>query len=183
MTAVRFWRRLYTPGHDAMSLTPDGAGWRLEGRAVFRDESGPPAAVTYRVDLAPDWTTRAGSVTGFLGETAIHHEMTRGADGWRLDGVEQPDVRGLVDLDFGFTPATNYNHLRREGLAVGEARDIPVAWFDLGTGVLSVLPQSYERRTASDYAYHAPSVDFGGTIILDPDGFVRRYADLWAVEG
>ena len=183
MRQVRLWRRLDMPGHDAAALTPVGQGWRLEGRAVFRDEGGPPASVTYGVDLEADWTTRSGVVSGFLGDRTLDHRIERSADGWRLDGVFQPAVQGLVDLDFGFTPATNFNHLRRTGLAVGEAREIPVAWFDLGQDGLSLLPQVYERCTASDHAYRAPTADFEGTIVLDDDGFVRRYADLWTIEG
>ena len=59
-----------------------------------------------------------------------------------------------------------------------------MAWLDVGAGALTALPQTYERRSPTAYAYEAPT--FGYTAVLQllaPEGFVRTYPDLWEAEG
>ena len=40
--------------------------------------------------------------------------------GWFANGVEQDNVAGCLDLDLGFTPATNLFAIRRLSLKVGQ---------------------------------------------------------------
>ena len=90
-----------------------------------------------------------------------------------------PAVSGCVDLDLAFTPATNLISVRRLALAVGEAADVTAAWFDFRAKTLTPLRQSYQRISASEYAYSCPDIDFRATLLVDDDGFVRRYPPLW----
>src|SRR5688572_29093371 len=107
------WRRLDTPGHDACRVEGMAAGWRLEGTAVFRND-GVPARLTYYVECDLAWRTRHGWIHGWLGEQSIDLAMARTAAGaWMRNGVVVPGLEGCVDLDFGFTPATNLLQLRR----------------------------------------------------------------------
>jgi hypothetical protein len=88
-----------------------------------------------------------------------------------------------VDIDLGFTPATNLLQLRRLNLAKSEGADAPAAWVDLdGGGVLSELAQRYERRSESEYAYEAKRFDYAATLSVTEDGFVRDYPRLWVAE-
>lgn len=178
MIETAFWRRLDLAGHDAARIETVPGGHLLEGTAVFRHESG-PAAISYRLDLAPDWSTRRGLLRGFVGAKALEHEILRGPDGWTLDGVAQPGLGHLLDLDLGFTPATNLQQLRRVPLEIGEEADIKVAWFDAGAERLVELPQYYRRLDASRYAYRGFS--YQATLELAPNGFVQLYPELWAM--
>jgi hypothetical protein len=63
-----------------------------------------------------------------------------------VNSAAVPGLDGCIDLDFGFTPATNLLHLRRTGLAEGQEADVNVAWFDVPAGALTMLPQRYKRR-------------------------------------
>jgi hypothetical protein len=181
MNARALWRRLDTPGHDAALLTQTDVGWSLTGAAVFRHTDG-PACVDYRVELDAAWRTLRGTASGFVGARRFAHAMSRDADGWRLDGALNEGLAHLVDLDFGFTPATNLQQVRRMGLAIGEARDCPVAWFDLAAGALVELRQRYERRDAERYWYVAPDVPYAGMLELAENGFAKSYPGLWAME-
>jgi len=183
MTWTKLWRRLDTPGHDAALLEEVAKGWRLTGTALFRHE-GMPAHLTYTVLCDAGWATTRGEVHGWLGGRAVHHVVERAAGGgWTLDGKRIPGVGSYVDLDLGFTPATNLLQLRRVGLGVGEAAEIPVAWLDVeGGGPLTALPQRYHRRSATEYAYEAPSTGYAGVLELDAAGFIRRYPGMWEAE-
>ena len=93
-----------------------------------------------------------------------------------------PDLEGCLDLDLGFTPATNLTQLRRVALPVGTGADIPVAWLDVPAGRLERLDQRYERRTVEGYWYAAPRFDYAALLQVSALGFVEQYPGLWAIE-
>jgi hypothetical protein len=101
---------------------------------------------------------------------------------WTLNGLAVPGMANCIDLDFGFTPATNLLQLRRMALAEGQAAEVPVAWLDVSTGTLQVLPQRYERRAVTEYWYEAPAFDYAALLEVSPTGFILRYPGLWEVE-
>ena len=109
--------------------------------------------------------------------------VTRSSTGlWTLNGEVVPNLQEFVDLDLGFTPATNLSQLRRIALQVGQSADVPVAWLDAPFGSLEVLQQRYERRTAETYWYTAPRFDYAALLQVCAVGFVRLYPDLWKAE-
>jgi uncharacterized protein len=172
------WRRLDRPGCDAALLRPHADGWLLQGAAAFDHELG-PATVAYQVDADARFETRRGIVSGFLGDAIIRREILRDERGWRVDAVLVPGLKHLVDLDFGFTPATNALQLKRLALPPGQKAEVPVAWFDLDSASLIELPQTYERRGDASYWYEAPTVPYEALLELAPNGFVQSYPGLW----
>jgi len=182
MITSALWRRLDTPGHDAAHVSRTAGGWRLEGIAVFAHEHG-PARLSYWVDCAPDWRTVRGGVTGWVGDAHWDVSVLRSdAARWQLNGKPVDGLDGCLDLDFGFTPATNYLQLHRCALDVGETAAFPVAWLDVPDGTLTSLPQRYEKRTAVTYWYESPQGPYSALLVLADSGFVRTYPDLWAIE-
>jgi uncharacterized protein len=178
MSEFAAWTRLDRPGRDAALLRRNAAGWLLQGAAAFDHDSG-PATVAYQVETDAHHETRRGLVCGFLGEKAVRHEILRDEGGWRLNGVPVEGLGRLVDLDYGFTPATNALQLVRIALRPGQRVDVPVAWFDLDSATLIELPQSYERRGEATYWYEAPTVPYQALLEIAPNGFVQSYPNLW----
>jgi uncharacterized protein len=178
--AFMLWRRLDTPGHDACRLEQRDGAWQLEGTAVFLHQ-GAPARLDYRVTSDLAWRSQRGEVRGWLGPQAVAIDVARTVGGtWTQGGAVVPGLERCLDLDYGFSPATNILQLRRCDLAVGQAADVPVAWLDpTGSGTLELLPQRYERRTATTTWYDAPSVPYAALLELAPSGFVRLYPGLW----
>jgi hypothetical protein len=175
------WRRLDQPGHDACQLVASVAGWRLCGTAVFGHEEG-PAHLRYDVRADAHWRTRAGRVDGWVGDRPVRIRVRRLASGWEVNGTASDLARECLDLDLGFTPATNVLQLRRIARAVGEAADVTVAWLDVPSGGLDVLAQRYERRTARAYWYEAPRFGYAAELEVTAASFPRRYPGLWVVE-
>ncbi len=175
------WKRLDLPGHDAACLRGTDDGFELSGQAVFLDPRG-PAALGYVLTLAPDWSTRQGRISGFIGQRGVDTLIVRGPDGWTLDG-RGFGMAGIVDLDLGFTPATNMVQLRRAGLRVGETAEFDVAWLEAGDEALIRLPQIYRRDADLDYAYDSPTANYSATIVLAPSGFAAVYPGLWELAG
>lgn len=176
------WRRLDTVGHDTCRLVENDDSWRLEGAAVFRHE-GLPVYLGYTVDCDSEWRTREGAVHGWAGARSLDFRITRTPDGlWTLNGQAVPNLNGCVDLDLGFTPATNLLQLRRAALRIGQAADVPVAWLDVPLGTLDTLRQRYERRTATEYWYEAPRFNYSALLQVSAAGFVEKYPNLWEAE-
>lgn len=180
-TSSALWRRLDVPGHDCCRLERTGAGWHLQGMAVFRHERG-PAAVAYEVRCDEGWRTLGGHVRGHVGARGFDHAIARSGSTWTLDGAPVAGLEHLVDLDFGFTPATNMLPTRRLPFAEGETVQSPAAWFDIDGGGLVALSQSYQRRGGDAIWYESPTVGYRALIELLPNGFVRRYPGLWEAE-
>lgn len=174
------WTALYTPGHDACRIERQADGWRLAGTAVFAHQRG-PASLAYAVDCAEDWTTRRGTVRGWIGDDAVDADIRRDGEDWTLNGEPQPQVRGCLDLDLGLTPATNRLQLSRAAVPVGGAVDFDVAWFD-GDGALRRLPQTYERLTERTWRYASPDDGYHAVLEMNADGFVTHYPALWRAQ-
>jgi hypothetical protein len=84
-----------------------------------------------------------------------------------------------VDLDLGFTPATNLISVRRLRLRVGERAEVIAAWIPYPDFRLEPLRQLYHRVTATVYAYECPALSFRSRLTVAPDGFVTAYPPLW----
>ena len=176
------WVRLDQLGRDAALLRPSDGGWLLRGAAAF-DHDGGSAAVAYQVEVDALWKTKRGVVSGFFGEKTVAHEIRRDDAGWRLNGHAVEGLEHLVDLDYGFTPATNVLQLSRIALMPGQQADVSVVWFDLDSASLIELPQTYERRSEASYWYEAPTVPYRALLEIAPNGFVRSYPGLWRLVG
>jgi uncharacterized protein len=175
---VAIWTRLDRPGRDTALLRSHRGGWMLQGAAAFDHDRG-PATVAYQVEVDARWEARRGTVSGYVGDQAIRHEILRDDHGWRLDDVLVESLKDLVDLDYGFTPATNVLQLKRIRLSLGQKADVPAAWFDLDSVSLIELPQTYQRRGDASYLYEAPTVPYRALLEIAPNGFVRSYPGLW----
>lgn len=128
------------------------------------------------VDCDARWHTRRGRVRGWVGERLVDDLITKPVDGaWTFNGREVPGL----DLDLGFTPATNLLQLQRAALSVGPAVEVTVAWLDAGAATLEPLVQRYERRSADTYWYEAPRFGYRALLRIDETGFVRDYPGLW----
>jgi hypothetical protein len=182
MTSIAaLWHRLDVPGHDACRLDEQADGWSLHGTAVFRHD-GQPARLDYRVQCDRAWRSRAASVSGWIGTRAFDVGIAHRDGAWLLNAVPVQGLDDCVDVDFGFTPATNLLQLRRIALSPGEAADVPVAWLDEPARTLLRLEQRYHRVAHDRFAYDVPRFGYHAELEMRSDGFARRYPGLWELE-
>jgi hypothetical protein len=102
--------------------------------------------------------------------------------GWRLNGEEQPQVAGCLDLDLNFSPVTNLLPIRRLDLPVGESAEVTAAWLRFPGFSLEPLKQRYSRVAALAYRYESAGGQFGRDLKVNEAGFVTHYPDFWQVE-
>ena len=180
-TASFLWRKVDHPGHDSCRLFRLSGGWRLSGASVFF-EANRPCHFQYEVVTDAAWQTKRAAVAGYLGNRAVDIRISAAGRGrWKVGDVLQANLSGCVDVDLGFTPATNLIVIRRRALAIGARAEAPAAYLAFPRMRFVKLPQSYHRigKTAFDYA--APTVGYAGTLEVLPSGAVAHYPGLFAL--
>ena len=178
------WRRLDVPGREEARFERTGSGWRLTGELEV-EETGVTARLRYTIECDSEWQTRSAVVEGEADGTPIRFDLAAdGAGQWTHDGVPRPDLAGALDVDLGFTPATNTLPIRRLALAVGESAPVRSAWFRFPEFRREPLEQTYTRE-AEQYFRYCALVDgepFIARLETDEFGLVVRYQDLWTLE-
>lgn len=175
------WRRLDVPGREDVRFERMSGGWRLAGR-VEVEEEGVRARLRYRIDCDRLWRTRSALVCGVAGGRSFRLALRAdGAGWWSQDGGALPDLAGTIDVDLGFTPATNTLPIRRLALAVGESAPVRSAWLRFPELRLEPLEQSYTREAERGFRYEAQVGGEPFTARLDTDAYGRvvHYEGLW----
>jgi len=172
------WRRLDHEGHDACRLLDNGDSWMLAGQASFLEEGGLLCGLAYEIHCGRDWTTRSARVSGFVDKSPLDWRVVRSESGaWTVNGELQPSLDGLIDVDLGFTPATNLVALRRLALGIGASAPTPAAWFPFPELRMARMDQIYRRLAADRYDY--TGINYHEVLRVSPVGFVTDYPNLW----
>jgi hypothetical protein len=172
------WRseELESSDHFVARVTP--AGWRFDGTLVapIEDE---PAHIRYSLELDRGWLTRRAEVaiTVGAGDARVISFETDGQGHWKVEGasIDGQELEGCLDVDLGFSPATNTLQVRRLGLEVGESRTLTVAWLSFPELEVQPLTQTYTRLAADRWNYGDD--EFTADLALSPEGFVLVYGD------
>jgi hypothetical protein len=155
-------------------------------------EADDPFLVRYAIALAADWSTREVVVDVRQGADARARQLRLRVDAeqqWQIDRESPPDqvtgaddkdaLRGLVDIDLGFTPATNTLPIRRLTPEIGEAVDVTAVWVRFPELTIEPLPQRYTRLADRRYRYESAGGAFVAEIEVDDLGLVVAYEGGW----
>jgi uncharacterized protein len=178
------WRRMDVPGREEARVERTPAGWRLTGELDVEEPS-LAARLGYAIECDSEWRTRSSVVEGEAGGDPISFALAAdGAGGWTREGAPVPDLAGALDIDLGFTPATNMLPIRRLDLAVGESAPVRSAWLRFPELRLEPLEQVYTREAELSFRYHALVNGESFIARLDTDVFGRvvHYEGLWVAE-
>ena len=179
MRQTILWRGIDRAGHDYCCVYDDGDVWFLSGVAVFlHDEQ--PCRLEYLVKCDSAWNTLFAKVSGWVGDGPIEVEITTAPDHrWFLNGVEQPSVRGCIDVDLNFTPATNVLPIRRLNLPFGREANVSAAWLRFPDFELEHLEQIYRRVDERTYRYESGGGEFVTELTVNQFGLVTSYPEFW----
>src|SRR5699024_2729472 len=131
------------------------------------------------------WRTRSALIEGEAGGEPVRFSLAAdGAGHWRRDGVPVPELDGTLDVDLGFTPATNTLPIRRLGLGVGESAPVRSAWLRFPDLRLEPLDETDAREAARSFRDRAQVGGEPVTARRDTGalGQVLCYEGLWEAE-
>lgn len=173
------WTCLDKSGHDACRISRIADGWSIEGTAVFCHQ-GDVASLSYCLVCDDRWCSQSALVKGWVGgkniEISISQEPGRG---WSINGLHDEAFEGLLDIDLGFTPASNTNALRRLNLTESQTASSIAVWLDTEDWKVKKLPQEYARTSPNAYDYSSPMHGYQATLRTTDFGIVSEYPGLW----
>ena len=164
------WRCIDTDGVDTCHYLQHANKWKLSGTAIFR--------LDYRVVCDTAWNSLSARVAGRVDRRQIDVDLVRTKSNcWELNGSAINGVDGLLEIDPGFTPATNA--IKRLNLRTEEQAETKAVWFDICDWSFKPLLQAYHRHSELMYTYKSPSNHYQTDLQVDEFGIVRCYPDLW----
>ena len=177
MIETVLWKSIPWPGHEASRLLEHG----LEGAAAFLND-GQVCRLDYFIACDADWKTRSASVTGWVGAREIDIVIEAANGTWSLNGEEQPQVAGCIDVDLNFSPSTNVLPIRRLHLAVGASQVVRAAWLRFPSFLLEPLEQRYTRIAEDRVRYESFTTNFTAELRVSANGMVLDYEKIWIAE-
>jgi hypothetical protein len=178
------WCRVDVRGREDAHIERAADGWRLTGDLDV-DEAAAKARLRYRIECDPRWRTRTALVEGDVDDRPFRVALAGDGSGlWTRDGAPLPELAGALDIDLGFTPATNTLPIRRLLLEVGESAPVLSAWLRFPELRLELLQQSYTREAEQVFRYRAlvDGAPFVARLDTDRFGRVVRYEGLWEAD-
>jgi hypothetical protein len=185
------WQGLFLPGSEWCQLAGDASGWRIDG-TVTTAVADAPVLIRYGLALHSDWATREVEITMHSGVAPREQRLRLTVDAdhrWHVErsgmspqgslSSEAEAVRGLVDVDLGFSPVTNTLPIRRLAPGIGDAVDVTAAWVRVPELTVEPLPQRYTRLTDRRYRYESAGGAFVAELEVDDLGLVVTYEGGW----
>jgi uncharacterized protein len=172
------WRRTDDVETDEhATLTVRDTGLSLVG-TVIGAQGGLPTRTEYRVFTDGHGVTTAAHVRDLRGFEQRTLTVERNAKGsWSIDGRPDRTLKGCLDVDLGCTPSTNTLPIRRLRLAIGASQTIRAAWIRFPELTTEKSIQKYTRLDEVTYRYESGT--FSAELVVDDDGLVAAYADVW----
>lgn len=175
------WRRIDVPGSERARIERVVAGWRLSGELEVREPER-SARLRYAIECDSAWIARSAAVEGEADGARLSFALEHDGEGhWVCNGAARPELTGALDLDFGFTPATNLLPIRRLELGLGAQAAVRSAWLRFPELRLEPLGQSYAREAERAFRYRSQvdGAEFSALLEVDACGCVLRYEGLW----
>ncbi len=178
-TRTYFFEWLTGHGVERCRMWRDGRAWHIAGSIITTN--GPkPAEARYQIACDAQWQTRRVSVTVDMYDAVRGIDIACDNGDWRADGRPVDALRGCVDIDLGWTPATNTLPIRRLDLKVGASSGpVTAAWLRFPELTLEPLPQVYERLAEKQYRYTSRGGEFTALLDVDDNGVVMEYEGYW----
>lgn len=175
------WTRLDAPGLEYLRLLDD-TPHQAHGTVVGVDQH-QPFALTYLLRWDFRWHVRSVRAECRTGDRLLTLDLEATGDGeWRSGSERRTDLEGCIDVDLSVTPFTNTLPIRRLALAGEQSAEIRVVYIAVPALTAEPMGQRYTRlgsASADVYRYESLASDFKADLIVDADGLVVDYPNLW----
>ena len=178
MTITLVWQQLQPTGLEFCTVEENRYGWEAAGKVIQTGEE--HTLVEYWIGCDKSGRTRRVYVS--VTQPSSHGVLvmlTDEAGNWKVNGEHRPDLAGCPDVDLGISPLTNSLPIRRLNLFPGEASEVTAAWVSFPDLAVTPLAQRYTRLDERHYQYESLESDFSARLMVDQQGLVVQYGDLW----
>ena len=175
------WRNLKIPGQEYCMLFGSPEGFNFNGWVILA--YGRPYWIRYEIQCDSSWNTRSVQVAFASGNSRSEaHYKVKPPGLWWRQNREIPELRGCLDVDLGFSPATNTLPIRRLNLRQNESGHLAAAWIRLPDQPVVPLEQIYTNLGGRNFRYQSVPSGFTADITVDHLGLVAKYSKGWIRE-
>lgn len=133
----------------------------------------------YQIRTNASWVVKSFDVTYSYGNVNRRIYGLRNDTGWIINGKPHEDFNNCVDIDITLTPFTNSLPINRLTWELNKPMIIEVVYLDVLENVIRVAKQQYTRKSETSYNFQNVPNDFEADIIVDNEGFVVHYPNLF----
>ena len=173
------WQRNDGRGLERFELRSSFTEWILRGTILVLEGS-EPAEARYEIHCDNSWKTQSAQLSLSLGGAVKELSVTRKDGCWYENGQRNHRVSGSIDIDLAWSPSTNTLPIRRLQLSRGESSgSLRAAWVVFPELTLQPLEQEYRYMGDRRYWYASQQEAFHAELLVDEDGLVVTYGELW----
>ncbi len=182
-----YWKPIGTTGLEHLILEQTADAVIADG-LILRYHDGEGLRLRYRLDCDHNWFPRKLRVQS-LGNAPTEIVASNDGHGNWVDDQQHPldHLKGCYNVDIMGTPFTNTLAIKYLGLAVGEAKEIDVAYVTIPDLHLMRAAQRYtylrQDGDTAYYLYENVDSDFKAELWVDAQQLVRVYEGQWERSG
>ncbi len=136
--------------------------------------------VEYTIETNSEWGTKDVAIRFQLnGEVRTIQMHCNISGNWILNDEAAPQFKDFLYVDIPLTPFTNTLPINNLKLDIKEEAVIKVIYIDLLEGTITPVEQLYIRKDERTYHYENIPNDFEADIIVDAQGYVVDYPQLF----
>ena len=98
---------------------------------------------------------------------------------WVINGIEEALYNNVTFIDISLTPFTNTLPIKNINFEKNIEQNISVIYLDVLGSNISLVQQAYKKITDTKFSYKNFQSNFETDILVDNDGFVLDYPNLF----
>ncbi|ANC77468.1 hypothetical protein ABE65_011930 [Fictibacillus phosphorivorans] len=177
---ILFWEKQQTTGSEYLELSYQNQTIQVESTVLFMENS-VPQRVLYRILLNKIWGVKHLYIINHtLGKTL---SLSTAGDGrwFNDDGDEIHMLNGALDVDISCTPFTNSLPINRLKWTPDEPKLFEMVYISAQDLSVKKVKQMYtlKHHQEDNRTFHYRSATFESPVIVDKNGFVLEYPELF----
>lgn len=136
-------------------------------------------SVDYHLTIDINWNILEFSIESEVNTVKNRLTGKKQQDNWEINGNINPDFKGFQYIDISLTPFTNTLPVNKLKLPENRAQEIEVIYIDVLNHQIRPAQQRYTRTSSDRYLYENIQSDFKAEIVVDENGLVIQYPELF----
>lgn len=172
------WTSTYYRSHERCVFSKHDQQFEINS-VISGSHQSVPYHVAYVLCTSLDWKVKSLELTYSVKGTTHTVSALRQDNDWIVNGQVRKEFATCIDVDISVTPFTNSLPINRLNLECNKPQPIEVLYIDVLENSIRAARQRYIRKSDTVYTFETVPNDFEADIIVDTEGFVVHYPELF----
>lgn len=172
------WQGIFYQSLEHFTLKENNGNYAVTSRIIgcLKDQI---YSVDYHLMIDLNWNILEFSIESEINTVKNRLTGKKQQDEWEINGHINPDFKGFQYIDISLTPFTNTLPVNKLKLPENGAQEIEVIYIDVLNHLIRPAQQRYTRTFPDRYLYENIQTDFTAEILVDENGLVIDYPELF----